>query len=174
MKRLGALLAVAALAAACLSVAPTIHAAPAPAATLAPAASTVAAGDAATFTLNFAQTGAAAPRAVELRVVDKDGVVAWAKVDVPAGTIRLHDPLTGRDTEAGAPGSAATLETAWAVLSLADSSVDAAVGRVTLALAIKADAANRAARVELRSVDEDGEASDFAPMGTLTITNIRW
>jgi hypothetical protein len=143
--------------------------------TLSPTAATVQAGDRVTYTLAWTH-----PEnwhdldALNLRLTNDLGTLAWVRWDEAENSFRLLDPRTGQFGRAGSPGSHGMLETPVAALDLADSTVtgsgpDGQAVTLTLRLRLKPHAPAGAYRVELLATDDRGNAQGFEPAGTLRV-----
>jgi N-acetylneuraminic acid mutarotase len=111
---------------------------------------------------------------IDLRVRDDHQTILSIRFTEGEDTLRLYDPHTDRYSQAAAPGSPTTLDTAWAVLHLADSAV---VGTgptgpsvtLTYGLSFKPPAAGRTYVVEVFAEDDLGSQQGWDTLGTLRV-----
>jgi hypothetical protein len=114
---------------------------------------------------------------LELRIRDETETIISVLFEEPSNTFSLWNEAAGKFTKGFAPGSPKRLQTPYATLYLADTSVEASGPTdpnvtLTIPLSFKPKAAGRTFVVEVAATDKDNEGNPpdfFDQVGTLTV-----
>jgi hypothetical protein len=113
-------------------------------------------------------------RDLQLRIRDENNLILWLRFNEADRTFSLFNQATGRFGGAATAGSNQRLQTPYATLNLAQTSVLASgptspTVTLNLGLSFKPSAAGRTYFVEVAASDDDGNTDAFIQAGTLTI-----
>jgi hypothetical protein len=117
-------------------------------------------------------------RDLQFRIRDGDDIILWIGFNEADRTFSVYNQAAKSFSDAKAAGSNERLETAWAVLELARSSVVASgptspTVTLNLALSFKPRATGRTFLVEVAASDDLGHEEEFKEAGTLTVTPVK-
>jgi len=111
---------------------------------------------------------------LQLRIRDENNLILWLRFNEADRTFSLFNQATGRFGGAATAGSNQRLQTPYATLNLAQTSVVASgptspTVTLNLGLSFKPAAAGGIYIVEVTASDDDGNTDAFIQAGTLTI-----
>jgi CSLREA domain-containing protein len=145
----------------------------------APAEASARAGEPVTYRLTWTVPEGRGWRSLDtlqLRFLDDQGTALWLRFQEVAGAPGVFSVVDAKNGNAGpsfAPGSPNRLESEFATLYLAETSVDGPPGRqvtLTLTLSFKPNAAGRVYDVLVAATDDAGEVQGFHRAGTVAVT----
>jgi hypothetical protein len=146
-----------------------------------PASASVSTGQPLTYTLVWTVPSPLVWRSLDtlqLRIHDNQNTVIWARAHIDSVTLindfSLIDPATGIPGPSFPAGSPNKLETQWATLDVANSTMTGSgptgqLVTVVYALSFKPLAAGRIVNVDVLATDVSGNSQGFDPAGTLLI-----